>query len=174
MSYFLQTLDQISDQLLWLDPVARVTYIFISRPRFANVYMNSLRDFISKFQAQREIYKNCSEFYNIFPPEIRVNFGAYQEARNVSFSENFAYVLNGGTLKLLYEQHFTSASYTHPETICLFKINNKNTRKRFEIWSKLKTQVFQCFQGVQKKDIVLVFLLSTFIVSISHTFFQCF
>ena len=73
---------------------------------FSTKTCQCIHEFFTRFYLrvlgpERNLQKLCSEFYNIFPPEIRVNFGAYQEARNVSFSENFAYVLNGGTLKLL-------------------------------------------------------------------------
>ena len=40
----------------------------------------------------------------------------------------------------------------HPTNICLFKINNRNTKKRCEIYSKLT---------IKTPDVVLVFLLLT-------------
>ena len=56
---------------------------------------------------------------------------------------------------------------TFQANIYWFKFNNRNTRKRFEICSKLTTKTQE-----RRHDVVLVFLLLT--LNIFHTFLECF
>ena len=56
---------------------------------------------------------------------------------------------------------------TNPANIYLFKVNNRNTRKMYEIFSELTIK-----QQNDVNEVVLVFLLLT--LNIFHTFSKCF
>ena len=51
----------------------------------------------------------------IFNPLLRTHMCAYQEVRNVSFSENFAYILNGWTLS---EKQYTLGQRFQMTPVC--------------------------------------------------------
>ena len=59
----------------------------------------------------------------------------------------------------------------NPVNICLFKVNDKNSRKRSEICSKLTIKTPERCQN-DVSGVVLIFLLLT--LNMFHTSFQCF
>ena len=61
------------------------------------------------------------------------------------------------------EKRLTKLLTYYPAKICLFKVKNRNTRKRCEIYSKLTTK-----HENDDNDVALVSLLT---LSVFHTFF---
>ena len=76
------------------------------------------------------------------PNTSYADVSAYQGVRNVSFLENFAYVLNKWSIFNSFRPNI-SLCFVAFGTFPVFPVNNRDTRKRCKIYSKLSTKTPQ-------------------------------